>query len=195
MTTEEKLQHFYDAAIKEARDNAERLLEEHKKELDNLLEDHKKAKDREIATALKAETDQASREINKTLSSQLLDIKREGKKCQDRYKEKLFQEVMTLLEEFKNTESYDDYLKRKIQEALDFAREDPVTVYLSPEDSAKLPAMSKEFEVDLRIAEHSFLGGVQAEIPEKNILIDSSFLEAFNNEKANFTFDGGLTYE
>lgn len=195
MTTEEKLQHFYDAAIKEARDNAGRLLDEHEKELKNLLEEHKKAKDREIAIALKAETDQASREINKTLSSQLLDIKREGKKCQDRYKEKLFQEVMTLLEEFKKTKSYEDYLRRKIQEALEFAQQDSVTLYLSPEDAAKVSPMSKEFGVDLQIAEHSFLGGVQAKIPEKNILIDSSFLEAFNNEKANFTFDGGLTYE
>lgn len=195
MTTEEKLQHFYDAAVKEAWDNAERLLEEHKKELDNLLEEHKKAKDREIAAALKAETAKASREINKTLSSQLLDVKRESKKFQDRYKEKLFQEVMALLEEFKNTEGYDDYLRRKIREALDFAQEDSVIVYLSPEDSAKIPSMSKEFGVELQIAEHSFLGGVRAEIPEKNILIDSSFLEAFNSEKANFTFDGGLTYE
>lgn len=195
MTTEEKLQRFHDAAVREAQEDAGRLLEEHKKELENLLREHKKEKDQEIALTLKTETDQASREMNKALSTQLLDIKREGNKRHDQYKDKLFGEVMALLEEFKATDAYEDYLKQKIQEALDFAREDAVSIYLSKEDSERLARISEEMGVELQIAERSFLGGVQAEIPEKNILIDSSFLEAYNNEKENFTFDGGLRYE
>lgn len=195
MTTEEKLQHFYDAAVKEAHDNADRLLEDYERELDSLLEEHKKEKDQEIALTLKSETDQASREVNRILSSQLLEIKREGSKRHEQYKDKIFQEVLGLLEEFRATDAYEDYLKRKIQEALDFAEKDPVTFYLSQEDSDKLAHIAKETGVEIQVAKRSFLGGIQAEIPDKNILIDSSFLEAYRNEKSNFTFDGGLTYE
>lgn len=195
MTIEEKLQRFHDAAVREAQEDADRILQEHKKELENLLREHKKEKDQEIALTLKTETDQASREMNKALSSRLLDIKREGNKFHDQYKEKLFGEVLALLEEFKATDAYEDYLKQKIQEALDFAREDAVSVYLSQEDADRMEHISEEMGVELQIAARSFLGGIRAEIPEKNILIDSSFLEAYNNEKEHFTFDGGLTYE
>lgn len=195
MTTEEKLQHFYDAAVKEAHDNADRLLKDYEKELGSLLEEHKKEKDQEIALTLKTETDQASREVNRILSSQLLEIKREGSKRHEQYKDKIFQEVLGLLEEFRATDAYEDYLKRKIQEALDFAEKDPVTFYLSQEDSGMQTRIAEATGVDIKVTERSFLGGIQAEIPDKNILIDSSFLEAYRNEKSNFTFDGGLTYE
>lgn len=195
MTTEEKLQHFYDTAVKEAHDNADRLLKDYEKELGSLLEEHKKEKDQEIALTLKTETDQASREVNRILSSQLLEIKREGSKRHEQYKDKIFQEVLGLLEEFRATDAYEDYLKRKIQEALDFAEKDPVTFYLSQEDSGMQTRIAEATGVDIKVTERSFLGGIQAEIPDKNILIDSSFLEAYRNEKSNFTFDGGLTYE
>ncbi len=195
MTTEEKLQHFYDAAVKEAHDNADRLLKDYEKELGSLLEEHKKEKDQEIALTLKTETDQASREVNRILSSQLLEIKREGSKRHEQYKDKIFQEVLGLLEEFRATDAYEDYLKRKIQEALDFAEKDPVTFYLSQEDSRMRTRIAEATGVDIEVAKRSFWGGIQAEIPDKNILIDSSFLEAYRNEKSNFTFDGGLTYE
>ena len=195
MTTEEKLQHFYDAAVKEAHDNADRLLKDYEKELGSLLEEHKKEKDQEIALTLKTETDQASREVNRILSSQLLEIKREGSKRHEQYKDKIFQVVLGLLEEFRATDAYEDYLKRKIQEALDFAEKDPVTFYLSQEDSGMRTRIAEATGVDIEVAKRSFLGGIQAEIPDKNILIDSSFLEAYRNEKSNFTFDGGLTYE
>ena len=159
------------------------------------MEEHKKEKDQEIALTLKTETDQASREVNRILSSQLLEIKREGSKRHEQYKDKIFQEVLGLLEEFRATDAYEDYLKRKIQEALDFAEKDPVTFYLSQEDSGMRTRIAEATGVDIEVAKRSFLGGIQAEIPDKNILIDSSFLEAYRNEKSNFTFDGGLTYE
>ena len=38
MTTEEKLQRFHDAAVREAQEDAGRLLEEHKKELEEKIE-------------------------------------------------------------------------------------------------------------------------------------------------------------
>ena len=44
MTTEEKLQHFYDVAMNEAKKEAETMLAEHQKKLTEQLEQHKQEK-------------------------------------------------------------------------------------------------------------------------------------------------------
>ena len=42
MTIEEKLTHFYDTSVEEARRQAEKDVQEHKDSLDAALEEHKK---------------------------------------------------------------------------------------------------------------------------------------------------------
>lgn len=42
MTIEEKLTHFYDTSVEEARRQAEKDVHEHKESLDAALEEHKK---------------------------------------------------------------------------------------------------------------------------------------------------------
>jgi V/A-type H+-transporting ATPase subunit E len=39
------------------------------------------------------------------------------------------------------------------------------------------------------------MGGIKATIPAKNILIDNSFLSAYEKLKKEFKFDGGLSHE
>ena len=45
MTTEEKLQHFYDVSMESAREEAQKALEEYRKALDDMFEEHKKEKE------------------------------------------------------------------------------------------------------------------------------------------------------
>mgnify|MGYP000467658150 CR=1 FL=1 len=42
MTTEEKLQHFYDVSMESAREEAQKALEEYRRALDDMFEEHKK---------------------------------------------------------------------------------------------------------------------------------------------------------
>ena len=46
-----------------------------------------------------------------------------------------------------------------------------------------------------QISQNSFLGGIRAVIPEKNILIDYTFNTLLEAEKENLNFDGGLKHE
>ena len=55
--------------------------------------------------------------------------------------------------------------------------------------------MTKRTGITPLISETDFLGGIRAVIPEKNILIDNTFLTAFENEEERFNFDGGFTHE
>ncbi len=195
MTTEEKLQHFYDVSVGEAIEESNKLIEAHRQELEQQFNLCKQEKDKEIEALLKAESDRASREINKSLSASQLEIKRNWTKNQNGLKDQLFQEVKELLMQFTKTSDYDEYLVRKIHEVKDFAGEDEISIYLAPCDRDKLEQLSAKTGMTLQISDQDFWGGVKAMIPKKNILIDNSFQSAFQAERQNFTFDGGLTYE
>ncbi|MDO4275137.1 MAG: V-type ATP synthase subunit E [Eubacteriales bacterium] len=195
MTIEEKLQHFYDVSVEEARQEASRALEEHKKTLQQMLDEHKKTRRMSAELEVKAEAENARREINKALSAEQLTIKRNWTIKQNELKEKLFIEVKDRLEQFMGTQQYEDYLCRKIKEATDFAGKDELYIYISPADSSKLHSLIARTGAPIEISQESFMGGIKAMIPSKNILIDNSFLEIFQSMRKEFKFDGGLNHE
>ena len=157
MTTEEKLQNFYNHSLDSANREAERVIGDHQKALDKIFEEHK-------ATAR-------------------------------RQAEKLFKEVREKLTAYKKDPSYEEYLERKIREAVTFAGNDKLTLYLDPSDEAHKASLEQKLSVTLTISAMPFLGGVRAVIPEKNILIDNSFETLLNEERENFIFHGGVEHE
>lgn len=195
MTTEQKLQHFYDISVEEAHKESEKMLDDYKKELEKQFDLHKKEKSLEADSLMKAESQRAAREINKALSSSQLEIKRHWSKKQDELKESLFIEVLDKIHDFMKSPAYKEYLIRKIQEAVEFAEEDELSIFIAPCDQSKLDDLSKKTGAALLVSQEDFIGGMKATIPHKNILIDNSFKSALENAKHNFTFDGGLTYE
>lgn len=195
MTIDEKLSHFYDVTIEDAQAKAAGILEEHRKALAQMTEKHKADSQENAQVQIKAETANARREINKALSAEQLTIKRDWTKKQNELKEKLFAEVKTQLENFRNTPDYPAYLESKIKEALDFAEQDKINIYLSPEDSALLPDLVERTKAFITVSAEDFLGGIKATIPHKNILIDHSFAGNFQAVYKEFKFDGGPKHE
>lgn len=195
MTIDEKLSHFYDVTIEDAQAKAAGILEEHRKALAQMTEKHKADSQENAQVQIKAETANARREINKALSAEQLTIKRDWTKKQNELKEKLFAEVKTQLENFRNTPDYPAYLENKIKEALDFAEQDKINIYLSPEDSALLPDLVERTKAFITVSAEDFLGGIKATIPHKNILIDHSFAGNFQTVYKEFKFDGGPKHE
>lgn len=195
MTIDEKLSHFYDVTIEDAQAKAAGILEEHRKALAQMTEKHKADSQENAQVQIKAETANARREINKALSAEQLTIKRDWTKKQNELKEKLFAEVKTQMENFRNTPDYPAYLESKIKEALDFAEQDKINIYLSPEDSALLPDLVERTKAFITVSAEDFLGGIKATIPHKNILIDHSFAGNFQAVYKEFKFDGGPKHE
>ncbi|MDD6414165.1 MAG: V-type ATP synthase subunit E [Oliverpabstia sp.] len=195
MTIDEKLSHFYDITVEDARTKAAAILEEHKEALEKMTAERKALSEENAQAQIKAETANARREVNKALSAEQLTIKRDWTKKQNELKEKLFSEVKELLDSFTKTPEYETYLTGKIKEALDFAEDDEISVYLSPEDSALAEKLQQTTGVTIQIAKDSFLGGIRATIPQKNILIDHSFAGNFEAAYKEFKFDGGPEHE
>ena len=195
MTIDEKLSHFYDITVEDARAKAATILEKHKETLEKMAEERKALSEENAQTQIKAETANARREVNKALSAEQLTIKRDWTKKQNELKEKLFSEVKGLLESFTKTPEYENYLTTKIKEALDFAENDEISIYLSPEDSSLAEKLQQSTGAAIQIAKDSFLGGIRATIPQKNILIDHSFAGNFEAAYKEFKFDGGPEHE
>lgn len=195
MTTEEKLQHFYEVSMDTAREEATKVLDEYKAALETEMERHKQEKQAASESQFKIDSDNAAREINKALSAEHLHIKRKLSKKQQKLKESIFAEVEELLDDFSKKPEYTDWLENKIKQSLEIAENDSVQIYLTAKDSAEAEELTKRTGITPLISETDFLGGIRAVIPEKNILIDNTFLTAFENEKERFNFDGGFTHE
>lgn len=195
MTTEEKLQHFYDVAMESAREESQKALEDYRAALSQMLAEHKEDKRRNASTQLKLETENAKREINKALSAEQLHIKRRLSRKQQELREKLFMEVKDRLEAFMSSPDYLTWLEDKVREALEIAGEDEVQIYLTPADSSLAEALASRCHTPIQVSETAFMGGLKSIIPAKNILIDHTFKTLYENEKEEFNFDGGLLHE
>lgn len=195
MTIEEKLTHFYDTSVEEARHQAEKEVQEHKESLDAAMEEHKKMALENAASSRKAEIANARREINKALSAEQLNIRRDWTARQRRLKEKLFSEVREQILKFMESSRYEEYLCSKIEEAVCFAEHDEIQIYLSREDEPRLKSLTIKTGFPLKLSGNSFIGGIKAVIPEKNILIDNSFEEEYNAAYRDFKFNGGPAHE
>lgn len=195
MTIDEKLQHFYEISVEEAKEDAAKAIQEHKEHLAQMLEEHKSSRIQSAEAEVKAEAGHVRREVNKALSAEQLTLKRDWSQKQEELKTDLFAKVRKKLELFMSTPEYTEYLCRQVKKVKEFAGEDQVEISLSPEDKDLAGKVSGETGVPLTVSEESFLGGIRAAIPHKNILIDNSFQEGLNTLRREFKFEGGLKHE
>ncbi len=194
MTTEEKLQHFLDTCMEDARTRSGRMLDEYMSALEQSFQEHKEEAERRADMQLRQETEKIQREINKQLSIEQLDIKRALGQKQEELKDKLFVELRDMLANFLETPEYQKLLERQITHAVELAGTDPVIIYLDPADEDKLNRLALHHgSARLQVSEYSFLGGCRAVIPNRHILIDNSFQTKLAEAKENFHFDLNLT--
>lgn len=192
MTTEEKLKHFEEAAVKNAQRKSAAVIAEHQAAIDKLENAHKAATDRRAALQIKTESESLNRSINIALSKEQLQIKRRLSQRNDELKEKLFVEIKTMLEEYMATDAYEKLLIRQIKDIQDVANGEHVVIYISPGDEDLLPSLTAATNVALTVSEYSFVGGTRAVISGRHMLIDNSFQSRLEEAKEAFTFSGGI---
>lgn len=194
MTTEEKLQHFENACMEDARGRSTRMLEEYREALETTFAEHQEDARRRADMQIQLEANKIEREINKKLAVEQLKIKRELGKKKEELKEKLFVELKDMLARFLETNEYSALLKSQIKHAVQFAGDDEVTIYLDPTDQDKLQELSQYGgNAHVTVSEYSFMGGTRAVIPARHILIDNSFQTKLSETQEAFHFDLSLT--
>jgi len=192
VTTEEKLQHFLDTCMEDARVRSGRMLDEYMSALEKTFEEHKADTRRREKLQLQQETEKIEREINKQLAVGQIDIRRMlGQKQEE---DKLFVELKDMLAHYLETQDYQKLLERQVKHAVEFAGQDPVIIYLDPVDEDKVNRLAlHNGNAEFRISEYSFTGGTRAVIPSRHILIDNSFQTKLEEAREKFHFDLSLT--
>ena len=191
MTLEEKIAHLQTSSMEQARAEGNAIIDAHKEALEKVFEDHRAEALRQSETRIKAETTNARLSLNQAAAKSQLEIKRRQGKVQQELKDKIFEEVMGLVNDYMKTEAYGDFLVKCIRQAVDFAGQDPVTIYINPSDEAKRPDLENATGAYLTVSAEDFIGGVRAVIRSRNILIDNSFRTQLRNEYDRFIFSGG----
>lgn len=189
MTVEEKLKHFQDVSVAGATKKSTAMLNDYRTALETIFEDHKKDELQKAELQVKLGIASLEHEKNKALSKEQIQIKKETSRLQEDLKEKLFQEVKDLLEQYIQTSDYEQLLVKQIQEATQFAGIEEILIYIDPDDVKKQSRLEAAANVPLKVSEYRFMGGTRAIIPSRNILIDNSFETKFKELKESFTFN------
>lgn len=194
MNTEEKLQHFLDTCMEDARVRSSRMLEEYEAALEKTFQEHQEEAKRRARLQIRQETEKLQREINKTLAVEQISIRRSLGQKQEELKEKLFVELKDMLANFLESKEYQKLLEHQIAEAVRFAGEDEVIIYLDPADEDKMRLLALHHSTaSIRLSQYSFTGGTRAVIPSRHILIDNSFETKLAEAQEKFHFDLTLT--
>ena len=191
MTTEEKLQHFLDTCMEDARVRSGRMLDEYMTALEKTFEEHKADTRRREKLQLSQETEKIEREINKQLAVGQIDIRRTLGRKQEELKDKLFVELKDKLANFMETQEYQRLLDHQVKAVKEFAGDEELIVYMDPSDVDKVQRIALHHNASIKISEYSFNGGTRAVIPGKHILIDNSFETKLNEARHAFKFDLG----
>ena len=196
MTIQEKLRHFKATTIEDVRQDAALEMEAFRKALDDHYEQHTAAKKAEIREQLRLEKENAQREAGRTVSSRQTEIRRQLSSHADELKNRLFKSAEKHLLSFMEGSEYETWLLAGIEEAKSVAGSSPLYVSLSPEDRERIPSLENRCGLSIAVADQSFIGGFRCTIPEKNILIDNSFLSGLTSLKSSFSMSpGGQSHE
>ena len=191
MTVEEKLKHFQDICMSDARDRSAKMLDDYINDLDKTFEEHKKDARHRAEMQVTAETEKLEREINKRVSIAQIDLRREAGKKQEELKDKLFVELRDKLANFMETREYQTLLENQVKKAKEFAGDEELIIYMDPSDEDKLKRIAMHWSTEIRVSEYSFIGGTRAVIPAKHILIDNSFSTKLEEARREFKFELG----
>lgn len=188
MTVEEKLNHFEQICLEDARARADKMLEDYKSGLESTFKEHQESMRRQAEQQVQIEKERIERDIRRQVSIGQIEQKREVSAKQEELKDKLFTEVRDLLSAFMETEAYAALLEKQVKEAVAFAGNEEMTIYFDPSDADKLARISLHTSANIVVSAYSFGGGMRAVIPKKNILIDNSFDAKVAEAKRDYQF-------
>lgn len=191
MTLEEKIEHIRTASMEEARAQGSRIIEERRKALEQIFNEHKETAARQSELALKAEINKAKQELNTAMAKAQIDLRHKQSKRHTELKNKLFKEVLELTNAYMKTDAYDELLVKYIENAVAFAPNSNMTIYIDPADIEKKEALEKRTGAVLTVSSVEFIGGIRAVLHDRRILIDNSFSSALLEEYDKFLFLGG----
>lgn len=182
MQIKEKLEVFRDFTLDVAKEQSSQLIAQYQEASQKELEEYRKNRQAEAEHRIQLEEQKIRRKLNSKVSGELLRQKHMLDECKRQWKDKLKKQVQLLLKEYQKTQEYQDFLKLKIQMAVEVAAGEPVIIYINPSDADKRAQLEQETGTKLTVSSIEFGGGIRAVIRSRNMLIDESFASRLEQE-------------
>ena len=119
LTVEEKISHIREAAMEEARARGNEIIDQHQKALEGVFKTHKQEAVMQADTRIKTETASARQQLNTVTSKGQLKLRRQLSRVQNELKNKLFEEVREMAEEYMKPKRIKNYLYPILQKRRD----------------------------------------------------------------------------
>lgn len=195
MNIEEKLQHFAEYSMAEARGHYQEVIDTYTATMEEIFQEYQEKKRRQENLEIKTETERLIRENNKRISEEQTKIRQTLSHRHEELKDKLFVEMKDRLVRFAESPAYHSLLVRQLKEAIAYARGEELILYIDPSDAERKLSLEVETGAPITVSSYSFKGGTRAVIPGRNILIDNSFETRLAEAKENFKLRGGRPNE
>lgn len=188
LTTEEKVKHIAEVTLENTQRECDKSLGEYMARLDKQY-DAKKAEAQEKAQLrLENARESLAKQAKRECANEQICLKRELSSKQSELRDVLKQQVIGMLLEYTGTDEYLSLLEHQINEAVKLAAGNCVNIYIDFNDEDKKEILEKKVNIALQVNGNRLIGGIVAEIPAKNILIDNSFATRLETIMEDYTF-------
>lgn len=190
MVTEDKLKYFYDSTISALKKKNDEELAVLKEQLDEEMKSYKSEIDAHSLIEERLHRDSIRREGLKDLARQKMALRKIMSEKEEEIRSAIFDEAAEIIEAHRHSPEYADTLLNYISFAKKFAQGDEMKVYICPSDIALKETLEERSGIELRVSDVPFNGGIQAELPGKNIFINYSFSSRIEEEKQAYIVRG-----
>lgn len=181
-----KLENFKNAVFADIDNKADKKIREAQKAADKMRKAAENTvKYNEQEALLRIDKDAQAR-IVRELSSKQLDSKRNVLLHRKQLVSKVFDNVSKKLEDFKNSEKYEEYLKASIKSCKEQFPDEKGIVYVGKADEKYKDTLAKLSGFEVEIRPTVLLGGLIVSYPEINVMLDHTFDSALEQEREDF---------
>lgn len=192
--SDNNLDKFIDAVLKDANEQREHLLQEIEEEKQRELEKAENDILKNIYIHIQSEIAEIKHQSGRDLSKKALEIRKELLQKRDGLSEKIFAMLKERLTAFIQTEDYKKYLFDGIQKTISLSGDCKVIFYTLAKDTELVKGLCKDLKcnAEVEIDEEIELGGFILVCNEKGIRLNETLDERFKEQIGHFNEISGL---
>ena len=188
----EKLEKFKQAVFDEAAARADEIIKETKAHCAELVA-RAKADAEELLNESKAKADKEYREAaQRTQSAGRLDSRRNVLIAREQIIDKVFANVRSKLEVFRQTEDYEKLLIKRVEECANAYPDKKGEVRVASADMKYAEKLTCGGRFKVCESANILLGGVMIVFPEDNLALDYTFDNEYSRQRSGFAGKAGL---
>lgn len=197
-TIDEKLEKFQSIVMNDAISQKDKKLLELDKKKIQYLEEKELIFLQEAYNLIQAEKRKANKLSSDAISKSIMESKRALFSQRDRIVAEVFDRIYQSIINFVNSSAYNEYLLTTIASCVEMAGEGKKVVLLNGNDMRFVDNIKGKFaglNLEIKAHEKNIIGGCLVLNLDRNISIDESLIERFNEQKQLFVEYSGLTLE